>query len=161
MIRFWKLGYPPRPPTIVPELPVLSLGLHQGNQIIVSEAPATVTGADATPSGGTGSSSIPPRAAPSKSATSVPSRSVPTRASVAAPAPIPNPLTVVRTLYKSMELSRSSGACIPTLGVGIEMIVLPSPSRLTPSSRSPPLVRRTSIPVDVVLCCCLHLDDAP
>jgi len=89
MIRFWKSGYPLRPPTIVPELPVLSLGLHQGNQIIVSEASAT--GADATPSGGTGSYSIPPRAAPSRSATSVPSRSAPTRASVAAPAPIPKP----------------------------------------------------------------------
>ncbi|KAJ8519460.1 hypothetical protein ONZ45_g3573 [Pleurotus djamor] len=40
-----KTGYPPRPLTLVPELPVSSLGLRPGDQIIVSEsasAPAPV-----------------------------------------------------------------------------------------------------------------------
>jgi len=73
-----KSGYPPRPLTVVPELPVSSLGLQRGDQIIVSEAPADVT---------PGSSSISPQS-PSRSA-AAPSRSAPTRTSVPAPAPAP------------------------------------------------------------------------
>jgi len=75
-----KSGYPPRPLTIVPELPVSSLGLQRGDQIIVSEAPADTT---------SGSSSIPLQS-PSRSAAAA-SRSAPTRTSVPAPAPAPAP----------------------------------------------------------------------
>ena len=73
-----KSGYPPRPLTVVPELPVSSLGLQRGDQIIVSEAPADAT---------SGSSSISLQS-PSRS-TAAPSRPAPIRTSVTAPASAP------------------------------------------------------------------------
>ncbi len=36
-----KAGYPPRPLTIVPELPVDSLGLKQGEQLVVTQRPTS------------------------------------------------------------------------------------------------------------------------
>lgn len=39
IVSLVKSGYPPRTLTIVPELPLHSLGLQLGDQIIVSEAP--------------------------------------------------------------------------------------------------------------------------
>ncbi|TFK42433.1 hypothetical protein BDQ12DRAFT_676196 [Crucibulum laeve] len=72
-----KSGYPPRALTIVPELPLNSLGLQSGEQIIVNEAP----GSSSSPA-----STFPPAAAfsppvsqarPSSSATLSPPRSNP------------------------------------------------------------------------------------
>ncbi|KAF8163457.1 hypothetical protein B0H34DRAFT_765022 [Crassisporium funariophilum] len=44
-----KSGYPPRPLTIVPELPLDSLGLQKGDQIIVSESPDSSARTPASP----------------------------------------------------------------------------------------------------------------
>lgn len=39
-VRAVKAGYPPRPLTLVPELPIDSLGLQQGEQLVVTERPS-------------------------------------------------------------------------------------------------------------------------
>jgi ubiquitin thioesterase OTU1 len=54
-----KSGYPPRPLTVVPELPLSSLGLQKGEQIIVNQKASTR---------GSGSQHTKPTIAPSKKA---------------------------------------------------------------------------------------------
>lgn len=58
-----KSGYPPRSLTIVPELPLASLGLKSGEQIIVSQKPDTSRGL--APQTSTHASSFNPHPSPS------------------------------------------------------------------------------------------------
>ncbi|KIJ41200.1 hypothetical protein M422DRAFT_68263, partial [Sphaerobolus stellatus SS14] len=54
-----KTGYPPKSLTMIPQLPITSLGLQKGDQLIVTQMDGTASG--------TSLSSLPPKIAPSNS----------------------------------------------------------------------------------------------
>ncbi|KAJ7709705.1 hypothetical protein B0H17DRAFT_1028803 [Mycena rosella] len=92
-----KSGYPPRTLTIVPELPLSSLGLSAGEQIIVSEIAETSgvsrSNKAAPPPPSSGSPFLTPTSSSSSRAAPAGSSAPPSQAAAASVAPGPTPAT--------------------------------------------------------------------